>query len=100
MKKTYCFLLVFQCAFCAAIAQIKVQYLRTENLNNPIGIDILQPHFSWQLSSNEKNIMQTGYEIRLGEDAAALNKGEGIWKSTELNNDNSVHVVYKGPALV
>jgi alpha-L-rhamnosidase len=99
MKKNILLLLCLQSLFLASIAQLKVENLRTENLQNPIGVDVLQPNFSWQLSSGEKNVMQSAYELRVGVDAAALVKGEGIWKSMEVNTDKSVHIPYKGPVL-
>lgn len=92
-------LLLFQCASITLFAQLKVQHLRTENLNNPIGIDVLQPQFSWQLSSNEKNVMQSAYEVRVGEDAAALAKGKSSWGTGKVTGDKSVHIPYNGSVL-
>ncbi|MEY2917480.1 MAG: hypothetical protein RIS73_1194 [Bacteroidota bacterium] len=100
MKKNILLLLCLQCFFIAAVAQLKVENLRTENLQNPIGIDVLQPNFSWQLSSDQRNVMQAAYEIRVGAFPAALVKGEGIWKTGKINSGQSIHVSYNGAALV
>jgi alpha-L-rhamnosidase len=99
MKKNVFLLLSFLCAGLTLTAQLKVQHLRTENLNNPVGVDVLQPQFSWQLSSNEKNVMQSAYELRVGDFPAALVKNEGIWKSGKVNSSESVHIPYNGSAL-
>lgn len=98
MKKISLLLFIFQCAVISTIAQLKVQHLRTENLNNPVGIDVLQPQFSWQLSSDEKNVMQSAYEVRVG-DEAVLTKGKNNWTTGKVANDQSVHIPYNGSAL-
>jgi alpha-L-rhamnosidase len=98
MKKIN-FLVLFQLLVVSVFAQVKVDHLKTENLTNPIGLDVLQPYFSWQLVSNQRNIAQAAYEIRVATDAAALVKGEGTWKSGKISSDQSIHVPYKGAAL-
>ncbi|PWT72559.1 MAG: alpha-L-rhamnosidase [Bacteroidetes bacterium] len=83
-----------------SIAQVSVQNLLTENRENPVGVDVYQPRFSWQLSSNERNLIQTGYEIRVGEDGNTLpNNNKLIWTSGKVQSDSSVHVSYQGPEL-
>jgi alpha-L-rhamnosidase len=99
MKKISLLLLSFQCLILSIAAQVKIDHLRTENLNNPICIDVLQPNFSWQLISDQRNVMQSAYEIRVGTTAAAVAKG-GIWNSRQVITDRSVHVPYKGAALI
>ncbi|MGC4038300.1 MAG: glycoside hydrolase family 78 protein [Chitinophagaceae bacterium] len=76
-----------------AFGQVKVESLLTENLSNPIGIDVKQPRFSWQLSSAKRNITQTAYEIKLNDGKTPF------WNSGRINTDQSVHVKYNGPAL-
>ncbi len=99
MKKISSLLLAFQCILLSVSAQLKVHQLKTENLTNPIGLDVLQPYFSWQLVSDQRNTMQSAYELRVGTEPATLVKGEGIWKSGKINSDQSIHVPYKGAAL-
>ncbi|MGF2411092.1 family 78 glycoside hydrolase catalytic domain [Ferruginibacter sp.] len=100
MKKNIFLFIALQSIVLSLLAQVKVENLRTENLQNPIGVDVLQPNFSWQLSSVERNVMQSAYEIRVGTIPAALVKGEGIWKSGKINSSQSIHVPYNGAALV
>lgn len=99
MKKISFFLFCFQCVILSVFAQVKVDHLRTENLKNPIGIDILQPYFSWQLVSDQRNVAQSAYEIKVAEDAAGLAKGKSSWTSGKINSDQSIHVPYKGAVL-
>ena len=98
MKKIS-FLLCFQCIVLLLPAQVKVDHLRTENLNNPIGIDVLQPQFGWQLVSGQPSVLQSAYEIKVAPDAAGLTNGKISWTSGKVNSDQSVHVPYKGPAV-
>lgn len=98
MRKISLLLLAFQCIVLSVFAQVKVDHLKTENLTNPIGLDVLQPYFSWQLMSNQRNVMQTAYELRVATDAAALAKADA-WKSGKITSDQSIHVPYKGAAL-
>ncbi len=98
MKKIS-FLLLIQLLVLSVFAQVKVDRLRTENLQNPIGIDVLQPYFSWQLISSQRSVTQSAYEIRVAEDAAGLTKAKLSWTSGKINSDQSIHVPYKGAAL-
>ena len=74
-------------------AQVKVVNLLTENQTNPIGLDVQQPRFTWQLMSEQRNISQTAYEITV-----SGSKGS-VWKSGKINSDRSVQVPYAGTAL-
>ena len=99
MKKTIALFLMLA-GIQLAHAQVAVTGMLTENLENPLAVDILQPQFSWQLQSEERNVMQAAYEIQAGDFAAALVKGEGGWKSGKVKSSQSVHITYNGPALV
>src|SRR6187549_3342419 len=93
MRKNH--LLFFVLFFIVTVtnAQVKVQHLLCENLTNPIGLDVQQPRFSWQLVSDQRNVSQTAYEI-------IVSSGKGtVWKSGKIMSDRSVHVPYAGAAL-
>ena len=74
-------------------AQIKVQNLQTESLANPIGIVETTPRFSWQLTSNQRNVMQIAYDLRVLADTTE------IWRTGMLSNEQNIYVPYRGPAL-
>ncbi len=93
MKKFLFAFSMFQLLVLCAAAQVKLQQLRTENLTNPVGLDILQPRFSWQLISPKRNTMQSAYEITVAEANTA------VWKSGKVISDSSVQVIYKGASL-
>jgi alpha-L-rhamnosidase len=94
MKKAIVLTTILQLFVLVNFAQLKVQYLLTENLTNPIGLDVTQPRFSWQLiADNRRNVMQSAYEIMVSSP-----KGN-VWKSGKVMSDSSVQVAYKGIAL-
>lgn len=59
--------------------------LKTEHMENPIGIDVREPYISWNC---EGGIEQTAYEIKLYAD------GEEIWNSGIVSSDR-MSVIYK-----
>jgi len=95
MKQRFlCCLLVL--AGMSVTAQVSVTNLLTENLLNPIGLDVAQPRFTWQLQSNKRNVMQTAYEIRVGKDGVNLSKNKNVsWTTGKVGSDQSVLVPYE-----
>ena len=94
MKKAIVLTTILQLFVLVNFAQVKVQYLLTENLTNPIGLDVTQPRFSWKLvADSRRDVMQSAYEIMVSSP-----KGN-VWKSGKVMSDSSVHVAYKGAAL-
>ena len=75
--------------------QVTVKNLRCENRINPLGLDIRNPRFSWQLASDHRNILQTAYEIRVTEGSGNKN----IWNSGKQMSAQSLYVPYQGTAL-
>ena len=87
-------------SFSKATSQVSVGQVFTENLENPVGLDRAQPRFSWQLTSDRRNVMQTAYELRVSEDSATLARGEQLlWNSGKVNSDTSTYVAYEGEPL-
>lgn len=60
---------------------------------NPLGIGTAKPMFTWQLSSEKRNTVQTAYEIKLASGDAA------VWSSGKVTSPQSVAVVYGGSPL-
>src|SRR5687767_9860160 len=75
-------------------AQVKVQSLAVESRINPMGVEMLNPRFSWQLSSDVRNTMQSAYEL-----AVTDADQKAVWNSGRVESDQSVFVPYEGPAL-
>ncbi len=78
-------------------AQVRVDGLLCENRANPVGMDIHQPRFSWKLSADRRNVMQTAYRVEVSTNA---NFSGHVWDSGKVKSDSSVFVDYKGQPLL
>ncbi|KJF43403.1 alpha-L-rhamnosidase [Draconibacterium sediminis] len=89
------FLSVFSSVLCA---KTSVKKLVCEYHENPVGIDVEQPRLSWQLYSDQQNVVQSAYEIRAAGSVKDLaSKSKQLWNSGKVESDKSVNVVYGGP---
>ena len=93
MKKIFVLAAALQCLIITAFSQVSVENLLIENKSNPISLDVLAPRLSWQLVSNKRNTAQTAYEIKLSSGKKTN------WNSGIQHSNQSVQVVYTGPAL-
>ena len=74
--------------------------LRTEYLENPLGIDTAAPRFLWWMQHEDRNQAQTAYRIIVSTTLEKLASDEGdLWDSGKVASDNSAHVVYEGRVL-
>ncbi|MBS1606996.1 MAG: family 78 glycoside hydrolase catalytic domain [Bacteroidetes bacterium] len=72
--------------------------LRTEYLEDPLGIDEAHPRFSWKLMDERRGARQTAYEVVVGTDSLLVEKGSGVWSSGRQLSAAQL-VSYEGPAL-
>ena len=68
--------------------------LRTEYRENPIGLTDRTPRFSWKMESQEKDTLQTAYEINVTDE-----NGNVVWNSGKKASDQSVLIPYEGEKL-
>jgi alpha-L-rhamnosidase len=81
-------------------ADIQITKCVCEYHQNPVGIDIERPRFSWQIISDEENMIQTAYEIRVAEQLPNLLQNKKLlWNSGRVSSGRSVNVQYEGPLL-
>ena len=73
---------------------MKLYDLRTEYRENPIGLTEKAPRFSWKIESDEKDTVQTSYEIKVTDE-----NGKLVWDSGKKVSDQSVLISYEGEAL-
>jgi len=78
---------------------LSVTYLRCEYQVDPLGIDVMQPRLSWQLMADGRGVVQTAYQVRVAESETGL-EADPIWDTGRIESDQSIHVVYEGPAPV
>lgn len=103
MKKTALLLLValvLGWAGCSSDSTVEVKNLRLEMKENPLGINVTQPRFSWQIASGKPDLKQTAYQIQVAASPEQLESGDGLlWDSGVVRSDESVLVPYAGKAL-
>src|SRR5690242_1715339 len=66
----------------AAPPPLLVGSLTTEHLTNPLGIDTSHPQLGWVITSTERGVSQSKYEIRVAKDNSSLESGQDlVWDS-------------------
>ena len=112
-----CLLLLLAAAHTPAEAQgLRTINPRVEYLDNPAGIDVPDPRFSWALESNVRGAAQSAYQIVLagsleelrpempqaaaGGPAPDRHTRDGVlWNSGKVASERSINIVYDGPPL-
>ena len=81
-------------------AAVNVNGLQCEYLDNPQGIDAAQPRLSWRLESDQRDVKQSAYQVRIASSPQILAAGHGdLWDSGKVMADTSVLVPYAGAPL-
>lgn len=86
------FLLLILCPL--EIFGFELVKLKTEYTEIPLGIDVENPRFSWQMRSDRKGINQTAYQIIVTDES-----GKKVWDSGKTKSDVSLNIRYEGGAL-
>jgi len=74
--------------------------LRCEHLENPIGLDVAEPRFSWRMESSARGARQTARQAQVATNLDLLAAGTGdAWDTGRVEDDRSLHVVYGGNEL-
>jgi alpha-L-rhamnosidase len=82
-------------------ASLRVEHLRTEYKENPLGIDVRAPRLSWQLRTDTRDVVQQAWQVRVARTDADLRNGRRlVWESGRVQSNESIHRVYAGPPLV
>ena len=86
---------VLLCSVMQAQAAV-VKNLQVEYRSTPLGIDVQQPRFSWQMeaTAGERGVSQTAYHIEVRDPKGAI-----VWDSTKVDSSEAIHINYAGSAL-
>ena len=77
---------------------LRVGDLRTEYVENPLGIDVRIPRLSWKLYALGRGVMQAGYRVQVAGGIDSFSRSEFLlWDSGEVRSERSVNVRYAGP---
>jgi alpha-L-rhamnosidase len=100
LKISAALVLATQLAMISAAAAMRVENLRCEYRENPLGIDALTPRLCWQMQSDERGQRQAAYRILVASSVDRLKHGQGdLWDSGKVDSDQSLHIRYAGKPL-
>lgn len=75
--------------------------LRCEYANEPVGIDVLNPRFSWTAKHPERGALQSAYQILVASRPELLAEGQAdFWDSKKVVSDCGINVEYAGEKLL
>jgi len=82
-------------------AKTEVVSLKVEMQENPEGLGVTTPRFSWQISSPSPDLIQQSYQIQAARTEEDLKKGQNlVWDSGIIESDLSVLIPYAGEELL
>lgn len=86
--------LLFCCVMQAEAAVVR--NLQVEYRNTPLGIDVQQPRFSWQMegAAGERGVAQAAYQLEVRDQNGAI-----VWDSRKVDSSDAIHIRYAGSAL-
>src|SRR5450755_4297325 len=72
-----------------------------EYTENPLGIDVLSPRFSWTFKAEKRNQFQSGYEIIVSDNLPdiMLEKGN-VWASGKILSAQNSNIEFEGQKLL
>jgi alpha-L-rhamnosidase len=71
-----------------------VRNLRCEYKVDPLGIDVRNPRLSWELTSTEKGVLQSSYDVQV-----TTAKQRVVWETGTVSSGTSNELAYAGTAL-
>ncbi len=72
-------------------AMLKIVKCKCDSQKSPLGIDNPRPDFSWQMQSEERNVMQIGYRILV---IKKETEEVTVWDSGWVDSDAGIAVAY------
>ncbi len=83
-----------------SFAALTVTGLKAEYRTDPLGLDTPQPRLGWVLESDQRDQLQTAYQVLVASSPEKLARNEGdLWDSGKVTSRDSVSVVYDGKPL-
>lgn len=77
-----------------------ISKIKCEQEENPMGLDIPQPRFSWQIASPERGFEQFAYQLIVADSPETITRAVGnLWDSRRVKSRESLSTIYGGKAL-
>ncbi len=79
---------------------MRVCSLKTEQLDEPLGLELARPRLSWRLESDRPGARQSAYRVRVASSPEALAAGGAdLWDSGTVASDACFDIAYAGAPL-
>lgn len=73
---------------------------RVEYLQNPQGIDIVEPRLGWQLKSGQRGVSQQAYRVLVASSLELLKADKGdLWDTGKVASGANIQIAYGGKPL-
>lgn len=93
-------LIILNSTLVSANKSTQVQGLRTDHLENPIGVDNHNPRFTWIFNNTQNGFKQSAYRIIIDTDSVNVSRNLGrTWDSGQTTSDAQL-VSYSGKDLL
>jgi alpha-L-rhamnosidase len=88
------------CTTDVGTGSVKFIGVQTEMRENPEGLGLEKPRFSWKFTSGKPDVVQTAYRIEVAASKNDLKTGSNLlWDSGQVDADQSTFVEYAGKPL-
>ena len=74
---------------------MKIANITCERVHTPLAVTNRHPRFSWEITSDEKDVLQSAYHIIVKDHTGAL-----VWDSGKAQSRETVDIMYAGAPLV
>lgn len=99
MRQLFALILLISIS-CITGDKIKIGDLNVEYRSNPMGIDIPNPRFSWKISSEQRGVYQSAFQIIVSETLEEVKKKSGnCWDTEKMSGEQTVNIEYAGKTL-
>lgn len=79
---------------------LRIEQLRCEYLENPLGIDTTAPRLNWKLQSSQRAQKQTHYQILVASSKDKLNTNDAdLWNTSKVVSSQTTQIAYDGKPL-
>lgn len=96
MKRGFLLAVLLLLFYSMHASELSVNNLKVQNMVNPAIIDVSEPMFSWNISSDRRCVMQSSYRIVVSTDS---DFGDIVWDSGIVDSDSCLCVKAAGIAL-
>ncbi len=83
---------------CQQKQTLQISSASIDNMEDATGVNPKNFFFSWKLTSEERNVQQTAYQILVSE-AKEFSEKDLVWDSEKISSDKSILVEYAGKEL-